>query len=375
MPPARPSSTSPRAAGGPLVTVLATVLALLSVVGVAAPAAADSDADGVFAQTNEERAARGLPRLARDPTLDAAATAWARHMADTGTFAHSTNTWRQTQARPGWTMCCAENIAAGYTSATSVTTAWMGSSGHRANILGSASAIGVGHVYVAGSAYGDYWVQIFATYPFDRAANEAFVRALYRDFLGRSAQASEVQYWTDRLAAGSSRASVTKSLATSKEWVASVITAYYEDTLGRAPDAAGLAYWVDLARAGRPIERIAADFYASPEYVARVGGSSQAWVRDLYPTLLDRGPDGAGVAHWLDKLASGTSRSDVALGFYQSDESCRARVEALYEKLLDRSADAVGLQSWPPKIRANGDLALASSLAASTEYFTRAQAG
>ena len=54
-----------------------------------------------------------------------------------------------------------ENIATGQTSPEQVMNAWMNSSGHRANILGSTyKRIGIGCVYIQGTYY---WVQCFGT--------------------------------------------------------------------------------------------------------------------------------------------------------------------------------------------------------------------
>lgn len=351
---------------------LATAVALLTAAAGALPAAADAQADEVAAQVDAQRAANGLGTLVRDPALDAAAQAWASHLTASA-FEHSTNAWRQAQARPGWTLCCGENIAAGQANASAVMSSWMTSSGHRANILGGYSHLGVGHVYAPGTRYGHYWVQVFASYPFDRAPHEAWVRALYRDLLGRSGTDAEVRFWTDRLAAGSSRQWVASAFATSPEWVRSVVTGFYRDTLGREPDAAGLAYWTDVLRSGRPVAQVAAQFYGSAEYVQRAGGGSiEAWVRDLYRTLLGREADAGGVAYWSGTVAAGGSTGAVALPFYQSEESCRARVAELYRTLLGRDPDPVGLASWPAVVRAQGDLALAGFLVSSTEYFQRA---
>ncbi len=53
-------------------------------------------------------------------------------------------------------------IAAGQRTPQDVVAAWMGSSGHRANILNCAlTQIGVGHA--TGGSYGHYWTQNFAT--------------------------------------------------------------------------------------------------------------------------------------------------------------------------------------------------------------------
>ena len=60
-----------------------------------------------------------------------------------------------------------ENIAAGYTSPEEVVAGWMGSSGHRANILNcNYTEIGVGYAYAAddpgAEPYHHYWTQVFA---------------------------------------------------------------------------------------------------------------------------------------------------------------------------------------------------------------------
>lgn len=350
--------------------VLAAVLAVAG----ALPAQADAAADDVAARVGAERAAVGAPPLVRDAALDAAATEWARHLGTSRTFAHSTNDWRVARARPGWTLCCGENIAAGQTTSSAVMSAWMGSAGHRANILDPRyTHVGVGHVTVTGSPYGHYWVQIFATYPPVRAQDEAFVRALYVDFLGRQAGPAEVNHWTASMAQGAGRYEVASALARSDEWLAAVITRFYRDTLAREPDAAGLAGWVAAAKGGMPVAQIASAFYASPEYFATTGrGSNEVWLRDLYRKLLLREADAGGLSHWLQRLAAGTPRAQVALAFYQSTETARVRVDRLYRDLLGRPAEPAGLAHWAPIVLARGDLALAASLASSQEYYVNA---
>lgn len=344
-------------------------------VGLPTAARADGPSDEVGGAVNAQRAAVGAAPLVRDAALDAAAVEWAQILAGTAGISHSTDTWRQARARAGWTLCCGENVAAGYGTAASVMSGWMGSPGHRANILDARyTTIGIGHVVVAGSPYGHYWVQIFATYPFDRVTHGAFLRTLYLDLLGRAGSTGEIDAWLDRMAQGLSRYDAATAMSRSDEWITSVLTRYYLDTLGRTPDAPGLAGWVAAARAGMPMAQIASAFYASPEYHARVAdGVDEVWVRDLYRTLLLRTPDEPGVAHWLGQLAAGASRSDVALTFYQSQETARLRVDTLYRSLLGRPAESGGLVTWTPIVRDQGDLALAAWLASSEEYFLKAQ--
>lgn len=203
---------------------------------------------------------------------------------------------------------------------------------------------------------------------------EAFVRAAYLDFLGRSPSTSDLRFWGPRIQAGIvQRWQLTQELARSPEWLTAVITGFYRDTLGRGPDAAGLAFWISAARAGTPIADIAAQFYASDEYYRTVGRSDLAtWVQALYRALLHRTGEPAGVTSWVRLISSGTPRQSAAISFYQSIETVRVRIQALYQKLLGRSADAAGLNSWPGIVRARGDLTLAASVAESPEYFARA---
>ncbi|MGN7947641.1 FG-GAP-like repeat-containing protein [Microbacterium sp. 22215] len=139
----------------------AVVIVLAAAVLVPTSASAAGGVAGeVFSLTNAQRTQAGLRPLISDPALDAAAAEWARHLASTCTFEHSTSQWRSTRvAASGW-IATGENIAAGQPDASSVMTAWMGSAGHKANILDSRyTGLGVG--YATGSCYRSYWVQIF----------------------------------------------------------------------------------------------------------------------------------------------------------------------------------------------------------------------
>ncbi|GGM55111.1 FG-GAP-like repeat-containing protein [Microbacterium saperdae] len=145
----------------------ATAAALALAVAVAAAAlapttasAAGGPAGSVFTQTNAQRYQAGLPALVSDPALDAAAAEWARHLASSCTFAHSSSTWRSSRVSASGWIATGENIAAGQPDATAVVTSWMNSPGHKANILDKRyTGLGVG--YATGSCYRTYWVQIF----------------------------------------------------------------------------------------------------------------------------------------------------------------------------------------------------------------------
>ncbi|MDF9717721.1 CAP domain-containing protein [Nocardioides sp. ChNu-153] len=112
----------------------------------------------IVADTNAARAEAGLRPLGQLAGAHDVAQGWAAQMARTGRFEHNPDYARQMPA--GWTRV-AENIAYGY-GVTGVVDAWMDSPGHRANILGDFTHIGVG---VATDANGrPYYVQNFGKY-------------------------------------------------------------------------------------------------------------------------------------------------------------------------------------------------------------------
>lgn len=128
------------------------------------PPSVSGYADQVVALVNEQRANAGLGSVSATSSLNQAAQKRAEEIVSS--FAHSRPDGRDcftVFGEYGITyMAAGENIAAGQGSPSAVMNSWMNSSGHKANILGgSFNHIGVGVVYVEGSAYGYYWVQLF----------------------------------------------------------------------------------------------------------------------------------------------------------------------------------------------------------------------
>jgi uncharacterized protein YkwD len=118
--------------------------------------------------TNNERAAVGVPALSTNSRLTEAAQLQAAQMAAARELAHTlpaatypTVEDRLTAAGYQW-QSYAENIASGYSNATQTMSGWMGSTGHRANIL-NAGFTEIGTGYALDSAGQPYYVQVFGT--------------------------------------------------------------------------------------------------------------------------------------------------------------------------------------------------------------------
>jgi uncharacterized protein YkwD len=120
----------------------------------------------LFRCTNVRRRKNGLRPLRKATALKRAARFHAKNMARHGFFSHTDHRGRGPGDRVALFKpkerlhSIGENIAAGYPSAAAACRAWMGSGGHRANILGHYSRIGLG--FWSGGTYGSYFVQVFA---------------------------------------------------------------------------------------------------------------------------------------------------------------------------------------------------------------------
>ena len=115
----------------------------------------------VIRLVNAERAKQGLKPLTYDWELGRVARYKSQDMRDNKYFSHNSPTYGtpfQMMKNFGISYRSAgENIARGQRTPQAVVSAWMNSSGHRANILNSSfTHIGVGYV-----ADGNYWTQMF----------------------------------------------------------------------------------------------------------------------------------------------------------------------------------------------------------------------
>ena len=113
---------------------------------------------------NIERQKNGLSALTLDTKVSNVARTKSKDMATNNYFAHQSPTYGSAgdmlkQFGIQWS-AWGENIASGQRTPEAVVTAWMNSSGHRANILSSNfSKIGVG--YTTNSSGTPYWTQMF----------------------------------------------------------------------------------------------------------------------------------------------------------------------------------------------------------------------
>jgi uncharacterized protein YkwD len=171
-PPAPGNSAEPiRGGAGATRSILALAIALAlafgALVGLARPADAVTISTSlldtrtaVVHLTNLKRAVKGCKPLKVSTRLTTAAQRHANDMSRKDYFSHTSadgTKWYERIEDAGWTRPGGENIAMGFTSATSVLKGWMASPGHKRNILDCHfHYIGVGY-----ASSGKYWVQDF----------------------------------------------------------------------------------------------------------------------------------------------------------------------------------------------------------------------
>ncbi|MBM2576101.1 CAP domain-containing protein [Jannaschia sp. Os4] len=119
--------------------VLSLLLCLLAL-----PAAARDVSAEALALASRERAAAGLPPLAADPALARAALDQAARMARRGRLGHDGAGGLGARLRAAGAGGCrgAENVGMGMHDPRHAVRAWMGSRGHRANLMSPAMTRG-----------------------------------------------------------------------------------------------------------------------------------------------------------------------------------------------------------------------------------------
>ena len=155
-------------------------------------------------------------------------------------------------------------------------------------------------------------------------STDAFVRQIFRDFLGRAPSSGDVTTFRTNIDNGTwTRALAVTILMSQPEWsgaygpVGRLYTAYFL----RLPDKGGLDYWVGLYRGGFPLGDISTHFANSTEFRTRYGTlDNSAFVQLVYDNVLGRAPDSSGLAYWIDLLNKGWPRGVVMTGFSESTE-------------------------------------------------------
>jgi PKD repeat protein len=182
--------------------------------------------------------------------------------------------------------------------------------------------------------------------------DEAFVRALYRDALGRDGAVADLDGWVEALhAPGGSRAAVAAAVEGSAEARTRLVRGWYLGYLGRAAAGGEEQGWVNALLAGAREEEVLAGLLGSPEFYARAqapagaGAADERFVQALYGLLLGRAAGASEAAGWAGALPA-LGRAGLAGALLASAEYRSGAVASYYRDLLHRAADPAGLAGW-----------------------------
>ena len=153
------------------------------------------------------------------------------------------------------------------------------------------------------------------------------VNRLYLAYFGRNPDVAGLNYWMDRLRAGATLGQVSAAFASSPEFVGTYgalndlgfVDLVYRNVLGRPADAAGAAYWV-MQLGARRLDRggVMVNFSESAEYK----GATAKWndVVQVYVSLLRRSPDATTLNTWTQQLAAGRPLTELVHTVLASNE-------------------------------------------------------
>jgi hypothetical protein len=225
----------------------------------------------------------------------------------------------------------------------------------------------------------------------DSSPSQLYVRQVYRDLLGREADASGLSYFSGVLDQGQPRINVVQGITGSPEYRTLLVAGLYRSLLQRAPDTMGENGWVGALGAGATVEQVKTGFLSSPEYFQTRGtGTNSGFLAALYQDELHRAVDPSATSGWGVILNAGQAvagqpsrafvayaaltRAFVAYAVLTSPEGSQDQVTDYYQCFLHRAPDPVGLTDGSGLIESGaGSERVVTGLTISDEYFNLTQ--
>jgi hypothetical protein len=180
----------------------------------------------------------------------------------------------------------------------------------------------------------------------DGSADQRFVNNVFLQLLHRAADPVGLAAFTGALAQGQTHEQVVLTIESSPEAHRVVVQDLYINLLGREAEPFGLGVFTTALQNGATVEQVKANLLGSDEYFLHSGGDNQSWLESVYQDVLHRLPDPFGEGIYLQALATGASRVQIAQIILTSPEAYMDQVLDYYKNFLNRTADAAGLQTW-----------------------------
>ncbi len=171
-------------------------------------------------------------------------------------------------------------------------------------------------------------------------ANQAYLRHLYLDLLGRAITPAEEKLLLNLLNTGHSRYQIVQKIIDTTEYQMRLVQSFYKKFLNRAADSNELNFFVTLLANGGTDEQAIQAIVGSDEYFSNAGATNSGFLGNLYQDLLNRPIDPGALNYFLQFLQTGHTRQQVADQVMNSQEYLAIVAQNLYEDLLNRPADS-----------------------------------
>lgn len=175
----------------------------------------------------------------------------------------------------------------------------------------------------------------------------------------------------DQIITANVLAPVASSFAHAFEYYDGLVQDYYETYLGRSGGQDELNYWALVLSTGSRDEVVLSHILGSDEYFRKSGGTNEDWLNHLYADLLNRTPEESGEAVWLNSLAAGATRQQVASLIDMSAERDAIVIGSFYQNYLGRSGASPEVSYWVGALQTGATQEqVISSILGSPEYLT-----
>ena len=254
---------------------------------------------------------------------------------------------------------------------------------------------------------GNYFGTLETTFTIEEAQSsdpvEAFAQRLYKNILGRSADAEGLATQVDALRNGTAPAEIAYNYFNSAEYFSKGETAeqtverVYQVMFGRASDKDGKAFWAGKMNDGMSVRAVIAGFSQAQEYknyFSKIGlnndeipvysgSADKAWdakgneiysggnSRDLnqgatafakrmYTEVLSRDAEIAGLNVQAGAIANGTACYQIALNFFDGQEFTNKKynnskiVSVAYQAILGRAGSSSEVSAWAARMQDSG---------------------
>ena len=186
-----------------------------------------------------------------------------------------------------------------------------------------------------------------------------FVINTYNAIFDRKPSADEIKFHGTAIASGTeTRYGLIYQLQGSTEGLRTKVARWYQEELGRTASIdtlkydSGVAYWADKLAKGSSESQVQVNMLAGDAYYKLVGGTPSSYVQAIYQAILDRDANPDEVSYNATQLKNGLSRATLVNVLLNSTEGRITNMAHLYSDELGRPGTTAqlkndsGVQYW-----------------------------